>query len=80
MGEQSKKSSAKKWITYLLAAVMVMGLAYCGGNNKENNSAATETGGFNKEGLPIVSEPADPEGSDRPLGQHGRHFYPEPVA
>lgn len=57
MVKQSRKFTAKKLATGLLAAVMVAGLAGCSGNNKENNSAASDTGSFNKEGLPIVSEP-----------------------
>ncbi len=57
MGKHSKKIPAKKWLTLLLASAMVVGIAGCSGNNKENNTATTTTDAFNKEGLPIVNEP-----------------------
>ncbi|OZQ76027.1 extracellular solute-binding protein [Paenibacillus odorifer] len=56
MSQHSKKKTAKKWTVGLLAAVMVFGIAGCGGNNG-NNAATNETSGYNKEGLPIVNEP-----------------------
>ncbi|MEK3670123.1 extracellular solute-binding protein [Paenibacillus sp. FSL R10-2771] len=57
MVKQNRKPVAKKWAISLMAAVMLVGLAGCGGGNKENNTAAVETDSFNKEGLPIVKEP-----------------------
>ncbi|MNB88713.1 Lipoprotein LipO precursor [compost metagenome] len=57
MVKQGKKASAKKLTTGLLAAVMVAGLAGCGGGNGENNAVNSDTSSFNKEGLPIVGEP-----------------------
>ncbi|WP_150265986.1 extracellular solute-binding protein [Paenibacillus tepidiphilus] len=49
--------SAGKWLTGMLAAAMLIGLAGCGGGEEKEKAANADTGSFNKEGLPIVGEP-----------------------
>ncbi|MFE4709617.1 MULTISPECIES: extracellular solute-binding protein [unclassified Paenibacillus] len=52
---KSTKASVKKMATMMLAATLLFGLTACGGAN--DNTAAKTPGSFNKEGLPIVTEP-----------------------
>ncbi|ANS75715.1 ABC transporter substrate-binding protein [Paenibacillus yonginensis] len=57
MGKWLNKKSGKMLGAVVLATSLIVGLAGCGGSNNANNTAASATDNFNKEGLPIVNEP-----------------------
>ncbi|MCL6604185.1 MAG: extracellular solute-binding protein [Paenibacillus sp.] len=56
MGKQQRKGLHKNITIILLITALLASLTACSGNDTANNNVASETGNYNKEGMPIVDQ------------------------